>query len=440
MIFKRYLPQGLYGRALLILLLPMLLLQLVLALTFIQRHYDGVSSQMAGGVARELNFVIRLVEETDSFEAARARLSTLAVPFGTRFRLIEGTTIERDALRRFYDITGGAVEEALKAGVSRPITLDLLGSDNVIVAEIQTDKGVLQVEIDRRRMIASNPHQLLVVTGVTSLILLTVALLFLRNQVRPITELAEVAEAFGKGQSLPLTPHGAREVRRAGQAFLAMRDRIERQIEQRTRMLSGVSHDLRTPLTRMKLALAMAPPGDETATLERDVRDMERMIDTFLAFARDEAGEEAVETDPAVLLHELAAEHRHAPVEIEVATSALPEGFRVPVRRGALKRALGNLVENAADFAATVRLSAGVVADQLVLSVEDDGPGIAAADREVATRPFVRLDRARNQDRGGGVGLGLSIAADIARAHGGELQLEDSADLGGLRATLVLPL
>jgi two-component system osmolarity sensor histidine kinase EnvZ len=440
MIFKRYLPQGLYGRALLILLLPMLLLQLVLALTFIQRHFDGVSSQMAGGVARELNFVIRLIEETDSFEAAQQRLATLAVPFGTRFRLTEGTTIERDALRRFYDITGGAVEEALKAGVRRPITLDLLRDDDVIAAEIQTDKGVLQVEIDRRRMIASNPHQLLVVTGVTSLILLTIALLFLRNQVRPISELAEVADAFGKGQSLPLIPHGAREVRRAGTAFLAMRDRIERQIEQRTRMLSGVSHDLRTPLTRMKLSLAMAPPSEDTAALERDVREMEHMIDTFLAFAREEAAEEAQPADPAALLEELAAEHAYAPVDIAVETSALPEGFTVPMRLAALKRALGNLVENAADFGATVRLSASVEAGHLVLSVEDDGPGIAAADREAATRPFVRLDDARNQDRGSGVGLGLSIAADIARAHGGELRLEDSADLGGLKASVFLPL
>jgi two-component system osmolarity sensor histidine kinase EnvZ len=437
--FKRYLPQSLFSRALLILVLPVLLLQLVLALTFIQRHFDGVSGQMAAGVARELNVIIKLVEEAPTLEQARARLATLAIPFGTRFDLVEGSTIERDALRRFYDIAGGAVEEALKAGVSRPISLDLVSSEDVIGAEIQTDKGVLNVEIDRRRVIASNPHQLLVVTGITSVILVVVAMLFLRNQVRPISRLADVADAFGKGQSLTFEPRGAREVRRAGQAFIDMRDRIERQIEQRTRMLSGVSHDLRTPLTRMKLALAMAPPGEDTEALGRDVREMEHMIESFLAFAREDAAEENEPTDPVALMHEVIDETKDSTIALSLSGAAIAHGATVPMRRAAIKRALVNLLENASDFAATVHMSIALDDENLRLVIEDDGPGISPGQREIATRPFMRLDDARNQDRGGGVGLGLSIVSDIAHAHGGALLLDESEALGGLKASIVLP-
>jgi two-component system osmolarity sensor histidine kinase EnvZ len=361
------------------------------------------------------------------------------VPFGTTYELVEATSIAREDLRRFYDIAGGAVEEALKVGVRRPISVDLLSSDRFIGAEVQTDKGVLLVSIDRRRVIASNPHQLLVVTGITSLVLVLVAVLFLRNQVRPLIVLADVAEAFGKGQSLPLDPRGAAEVRRAAQAFLSMRDRIERQIEQRTRMLSGVSHDLRTTLTRMKLALAMGAGDEESRALDRDVREMEHMIDTFLAFARDEVAEERTEVVVAALLRDIAGQHGAGKHGLTVDCAGLPPAMTVSMRTASIRRALGNLIENAQGFADTVRLSGTLEDGHLWLSVDDDGPGIAPDDRIEAMNPFVRLDDARNQDRGGGVGLGLSIAADIARTHGGELMLEQSESLGGLRASLVLP-
>jgi two-component system osmolarity sensor histidine kinase EnvZ len=265
MIFKRYLPRSLFARALLILLLPLVVLQIVLSLSFIQRHFDGVATQMAGGMAREINAVVAAVEDAESGEEARARLAALSRLLDTRFVLAEGAVIPREALRRFYDISGGAVEETLKADVSRPMTLDLVSSDRFIEAEIQTRRGILRAALDRRRMIPSNPHQLLVVTGIASLLLVAVSIVFLRNQVRPIRQLAEAADAFGRGVSVPFEPRGAEEVRRAGAAFLAMRDRIERHVEQRTRLLSGVSHDLRTPLTRMKLALAMLDGGGEVA-------------------------------------------------------------------------------------------------------------------------------------------------------------------------------
>jgi two-component system osmolarity sensor histidine kinase EnvZ len=353
-------------------------------------------------------------------------------------RLSAEEAAQPEALRRFYDLTGGAVEETFKAEVIRPLTLDLISSDKVIDARILTDKGVLAAEVERRRMIASNPHQLLVVTGLTTFALAGVAVLFLRNQVRPIRDLAVAADAFGKGRTLAFRPAGAEEVRRAGAAFLAMRARIEKQIESRTRMLSSVSHDLRTPLTRMKLALAMMEDDDEAEELARDIREMERMIDEFLAFARGEAAEEMAPVDPDALVAEVADELRRGGVAVETVRSGEPSE-PVAMRRGAIKRAIANLAENAAAFGNRVEIGLWVGRAAIEICVEDDGPGIPETDRETALTPFARLDDARNQDRGGGVGLGLAIAADAARAHGGALMLEDIPRLGGLRARMRLP-
>lgn len=438
---KRYLPKSLFGRALMILLLPVALLQGVVSVEFIERHYDGVTRQMAQGVARELNYAVRLVETADDVAAAQARLDGVATPLGMRLTLQQGEAVPADTLRRFYDLTGTAVEETFKAEVVRPLAVDLLSSDKDVEARILTDKGVLLAIVERRRMIASNPHQLLVITGVTALALTAVAVLFLRNQIRPIRELAAAADAFGKGRPAPrLRPAGAEEVRRAAAAFLAMRARLERQIESRTRMLSSVSHDLRTPLTRMKLALAMLEDEPEIDEIGRDIREMERIIDEFLAFARGEAGEETAPADPLELLEEVAAETRRLGVDVTVTVEGdAAAAAQTPMRRGAVKRALGNLADNAAAFGDRVEFGLRIGRAAIDFTVEDDGPGIPEAERETALKPFARLDDARNQDRGGGVGLGLAIAADIARGHGGLLALEDGDRLGGARARLRLP-
>jgi two-component system osmolarity sensor histidine kinase EnvZ len=438
--FKRYLPTSLFGRALLIVVLPVLLLQAVVAGLFIQRHFDGVTRQMAEAVARELVYAANAVDRAADLAEARRDLAALEAPLSIRFTLDPDAIVAPAEIRALYDLSGDALADTLEDQIDRPIALDLVSRPKQVVARLQTTKGELSALIDRRRMVASNPHQLLVVTGLASVALIAVAMLFLRNQVRPIRELAAAADAFGKGRAVPFRPAGAEEVRRAGSAFLAMRARIERQIESRMRMLSGVSHDLRTPLTRMKLAVAMLDEGPETAELAEDVREMERMIDAFLAFVRGEAGEETAEVDALALAEEVAGEARRSgavvAVSVEGATGPAP---LARMRRGAVKRALQNLVENAAAFGARIELRLKLRAGMLEYSVEDDGPGIPEADRAAAVRPFVRLDAARNQDRGGGVGLGLSIAEDVARAHGGALRLGASARLGGLRARLRLP-
>ncbi|MEO0361766.1 MAG: ATP-binding protein, partial [Pseudomonadota bacterium] len=396
--------------------------------------------QMARAVARELNFAVELVEGIEDPAVAQGRLEELVAPLGIQLGLVEGEIVSPSAIREFYDVSGGAVEETFKLDVERPLALDLVSDQRIIEARVQTSKGVLRALIPRDRMIAADPQLLLFWMFGTAAVLMTVGVFFLRRQLQPIRALAEAADDFGKGRDRPFRPRGAEEVRRAGAAFLDMKSRLEKQIEQRTKMLSGVSHDLRTPLTRMKLALAMSDDTEETAELRRDVDEMERMLEEFLAFARGERGEDISEVDPVELVEEVAADARRRGATVSVlSTVDTPGRPTASLRRTAMKRALANLVGNAMEFGSRIDVSARVARRFIEFTVEDDGPGIPEAAREAAFRPFERLDEARNQDKGGGVGLGLSIALDIARSHGGELSLHDSDRLGGLKARLRAP-
>jgi two-component system osmolarity sensor histidine kinase EnvZ len=281
----------------------------------------------------------------------------------------------------------------------------------------------------------SNSEIFLIWMVATSLVLLTVAILFLRNQIRPILRLADAAEAFGMGREAPnFRPRGAREVRRAAAAFLEMKSRVERSIEQRTAMLAGVSHDLRTILTRFKLELALIEGSPEVEALKKDVDEMARMLEAYLAFARGDSGEQSAPTDMAALLEELRLDAERHGHRASVAFRGQP---LVTVRPAAFKRCLANLVSNAARFASAIAIGAHRDHRWLTITIDDDGPGIPHYMREEVFKPFLRLDDARNQDEGG-TGLGLAIARDIARSHGGDITLGDSP-LGGLRATVKVP-
>ena len=437
---KRFLPSSLFGRALLILVLPIILLQMVVALVFIQRHYDGVTAQMAGSIAREINLAIRAVDDAEDTDAARTMLARMSSPLDLKMGLYENETIEPAALREFYDVTGSVIAETLRDEVIQPVALDLLTFPKHVDVRAATSKGALRVLIPRRRMNAANPHLLLVWMGATAVLLTTIAIVFLRNQVRPIRDLARAASAFGRGRSMPFRPTGAEEVRRAGTAFLSMRSRIERHVEQRTRMLSGVSHDLKTPLTRIKLALAMSENTPELDEISRDVTEMERMLSGFLTFARGEGGEESEDVSPRQLAEDVARDARRNGATINVFVQIeTPDTPSVTVRPQAMKRALSNLVDNATTYGGRASLCARLTERSVEFSVEDDGPGIPLSRREDVLRPFTRLDDSRNQDILSGTGLGLSIALDVARSHGGSLSLDDSRTMGGLKATITIP-
>lgn len=434
---KRYMPRSLYGRAVLILLLPIIALQLIVAQIFIQRHFDGVTRQLALGVSFEIQALTQVIDETGRLDAATLRFAkTLALNVRYEPDQVADTSFKRD----WYDISGRMIKGIVERTLQRPVGVDLESNFRRVTFEVPADDGVLFVDTFRQRVSASNPHQLLLLMIFASLVLTAISLLFLRNQMRPIKRLAMAAEAFGKGRSDPFRPSGAEEVRRAGTAFLAMRGRIERQIDQRTRMLSGVSHDLRTPLTRMKLALATADDLDDLEALAHDVDEMEKMLEEFLSFARGDNEETSEIVDAVELVEQVVEDARRSGTDIAVVVLEDPgDAPQVGCRRTAIHRALQNLVGNAARYGSRVKVTTDIRGRSVNFSVEDNGPGIPAAERAEALKPFSRLDRARNQDLGSSVGLGLAIALDIARSHGGSLQLDESADLGGLKASLTIP-
>ena len=441
--FKQFLPRGLYGRAALILLVPVIAIQLVVSVAFIQRHFERVTRQMTESMLREVDLVVSRVESADSLAAARSVVADLAEPLGLSVALPDyaGQGMGGDR-RRVQDLTGIVVIDTIRLNLRQIRGIDL--SDGAVVTlYLDTRWGPMRVVFPRDWVSASNPHQLLVIMVAVSILMTVISYIFLRNQLRPIHRMAEAAEAFGKGHSVPYHPSGASEVRTAGRAFLDMRARIERQIEQRTLMLSGISHDLRTPLTRLRLGLSMLPDDPETrddiSAMEKDVAEMAKMIDAFLEFSRMGAVMADPEpVDPLELVRAVVGDQRRMGRQVTL-VNCPEECPDLMLRPDAIRRALENLIGNAVRYGRRAEVSVQLTARSLRIAVEDDGPGIPPERREEALRPFTRLDPARNQDRGQGVGLGLAIAADIVRRHGGELKLGTSARLGGLSAELVLP-
>ncbi len=433
---KHYLPRGLYGRAALILLLPVVVVQLVVTVLFTQRHFTDVTLQMTQTVAREVRLVLDTANAaagaTAMSNAVAAKLDVLDVAF----QPIMAADIPPENLRRWYDFSGLVIFDDLPRLIPEIARIDLSDGGRVDLY-VQTEHGPARIGFDRRRISASNPHQLIVNMVFFGGLVTVIAFLYLRNQLRPIKRLARAAEAFGRGRHVPYTPAGATEVRAAGSAFVDMRNRIERQIEQRTLMLSGVSHDLRTPLTRMRLSLSMLE-DDERAPLERDVDDMQGMLDAFLDFAKGASEGEPEPVDPRDLVSRVVEEAQRAGRDVTLLPIEGEGAGTVTLREQAIRRAIDNLISNAVRYGARAEVSLLLTDKTLRIRVEDDGPGIPQDRRAEATRPFTRLDAARNQDKGGSVGLGLAIAKDIARAHGGVLRLGDSERLGGLRADIVI--
>ena len=422
---KHYFPRGIYARAALILLLPVVVVQIVVLVVFVQRHFEDVTQQMSDTVIRELQLVLAADPE---------QIKEIAGPLEMLVVQREATALTDPDSRLWYDFSGLVIIDRLSAALPQIAVFDLY-DDDVVRLVVDDPRGPLDITFDRRRISASNPHQLLVNMLFFSVLITAIAFIYLRNQLRPIKRLADAAEAFGRGRHLPYTPAGATEVRSAGTAFVDMRNRIERQIETRTLMLSGVSHDLRTPLTRMRLALSMLEDQDRLL-LEQDVTEMQRMIDAFLSFAAGDNEGAPEQVKPETLARELVKDAQRAGQPV---TFHKIEGTGTVILRPlAMRRALDNLISNAVRYGAKAEVSVAVTNKSVRFRVEDDGPGIPEAQRADAQRPFVRLDRARNQDKGSGVGLGLAIATDIARAHGGVLRLGHCDRLGGLRADIVI--
>ncbi|AUH34682.1 ATP-binding protein [Paracoccus tegillarcae] len=440
---KRFFPRGIYGRAALILFLPVVTVTLVVSVMFLQRHFDDVTRQMTASMARELAFVAAQVDQAANSPGAMLAGETVARPLGLSLMLPVPGPVEDSRL--FYDFSGRVVIDALRQEVPQVTGIDLGSDIKRVNVTMDGAFGPYMLSFDRARVSASNPHQLLVLMMFTSLLMSGIATIFLRNQLRPIRRLARAAEEYGKGRIVPYRPAGATEVRSAGAAFLDMRNRIERSNEQRKIMLSGISHDLRTPLTRLRLGLSMLSPDDlpdqpEIDDMVADVDEMGRMISAFLDFARDEAQEgQAVSIAALPFLRGVVADAQRAGQNVSLIMAEGSDEAEVAFRPDMLRRAIENLFGNAVRYGTLAEVEVVLGPRSLRISVEDDGPGIPETQLDEAMRPFTRLDSSRNQNRGQGVGLGLAIAADVARAHGGQLRLGQGRKLDGLRAEIVIP-
>jgi two-component system osmolarity sensor histidine kinase EnvZ len=435
MLLKRILPRSLFGRWLLLLVAPIVVLQALLTYIFYERHWDTVTRRLGLAVAGEIALVIDARSASTDPMVLGELLGRMNAMLDLHVSFSPGADFPANipAPRR-YSILDRMLIQALGERLQQPYQIDAQRNDRMIVIYVKLSDALLTVTLPESRVFSTSTYAFIIWMTAASVVLLGIAVMFLRNQIKPIRRLAEAADAFGKGREITeFRPAGAEEVRAAARAFLAMRDRIRRHIRERTDMLAGVSHDLRTPLTRMKLQLSMMPPEPEVDELRRDVDEMEKMVGAYLAFARGQSEQPAEPTDLGNLIAELADDVRRRGRELQV---EMPQGLTLPLRRLSFKRALSNLIENALRFGRIVRLTVVRQPNGLEIRIEDDGPGLPEKERHRVFRPFYRLDQARHGT--GNVGLGLTIARDAVLAHGGEIALGQSS-LGGLQVTIRLP-
>jgi two-component system osmolarity sensor histidine kinase EnvZ len=431
------LPKGLYKRSLLIVIVPMVLLQSAVTLVFMQHHWDLVTRRLSDAVARDVGALTDLYQRLPPGQDDASLANLASERFRMDASLLPPGPLPPVMPRSFFgalDPLTRTLPKEVGKQIAQPFWIDTVGRSGLM--EIRVDLGGRVLRLVTRRALAyeANAHIFVLWMLGAMILLLTLAIVFLRNQIRPILRLAKAAEDFGKGRNLDFNPHGAREVRQAGHAFIEMKRRVERATEQRTAMLNGVSHDLRTMLTRFKLSLALLDNSADSEFLQKDVDEMGQMLEGYLAFARGDGGEATAHVNIASMLDDLRESSKRHGASLGVETRG---NLDIHIRPLAMKRCVGNLVANAQRHADNVRVSATREAQFLSIVVDDDGAGIDPAFREDVFRPFYRLDEARNQDEGGS-GLGLAIARDIARSHGGDITLTESP-MGGLRAAVRIP-
>ena len=435
---KNILPQTLFGRALLIIVTPLILMQAISTFVFFDRHWDTMTRRLAHTLAGDIAFIV------DSLTPLPKQLDLnqifLKADDILHIRLTyspEEILVKKKAFQQ-WDRVRKSLQDALKERVRRPFSIDTIKKERRIEIKVQLPQGLLNVNVHEKRLYSSTPYIFLMWMIGSSLVLFAIAIIFMRNQIRPIRRLAIAARSFGMGRgSSEIKPSGAKEVRQATQAFRQMRERISRQFAQRTEMLAGVSHDLRTPLTRMKLQIEMLERTPETRELQDDIQEMERMIDGYLTFARGEGSESLSKINLASLIEEIISTERRDGSLINFVNKSKTIKS-VTLRPQAIKRAITNLIINSKKYAETVRVELEYNLEHAIITIDDNGPGIAPEHRDDVFKAFFRLDPSRNTDTGG-TGLGLTIAKDIVQSHGGDLLLSE-ASLGGLRATITLPL
>ena len=433
---ERHMPTGLYYRSLIIVIAPIVLLQTIMAGIILERHWDNVTKVLGRSLAREIGLVTDLYDRSDKSEAAIKEIELVAnkrLKLG--LKITRGETLPAPINRTLYSLVDDKMTRYLERETGRPFWIDSTAQDGKVEIRVEAAKGLIfRILTDEDRAYAAGTFPLLFWMLLSSFVLLTIAVVFLRKQITPIVELAKAAKGFGMGREVfDFRPRGASEVREAGLAFVDMQHRITRHVEQRTAMLAGVSHDLRTILTRFKLELAFLGNGPKVKPLKEDVEEMQRMLEAYMAFVRGDGGEKTEAVNLAQMFGSVASAVTRGKSHVALDV----QDVDVNIKPNAFRRLISNLLGNAVRYAKHVQVKGGVENRLLTILVDDDGPGIPVENREDAFRPFVRLDHARNLDETG-TGLGLAIALDIAHAHGGEIKLDESP-AGGLRAVVLIP-
>jgi two-component system osmolarity sensor histidine kinase EnvZ len=433
---KRYVPRTLFARSLIIVVAPIAILQIVATYIYMERYSELVTRRLSSAVGGELAMAIDLLAHTNDANQQDFVVDLLNERQSLEITFLPETVIPSSPAPQFFTFLSDTVGTQLRERIEYPLWYDTNRWPSHVEIQIQLGPDVMHVKVRRSRILATNWHIFLGWMIFFSAILLGIALLFLKNQIRPIQRLAIAAEGFGKGRDVPdFKPSGASEVRGAAIAFIDMRNRLNQHVTQRTEMLAGVSHDLRTPITRMKLQLAMMGDDPAVSDLKGDLSEMEYMLDEYLAFAQGESNETTTDVSLTELLLEIQSDAARKNQKVDIHG---PRGLTMPLRRPAMKRCITNLVNNACTYGTRANVSLVEKPNNWIeIIVEDNGPGIPEERREEAFLPFHRLDEGRNLDQGGS-GLGLAIARDVAKSHGGEIHLADSAT-GGLKAIISLP-
>ncbi len=436
-VLERYAPAGLYRRAMAILIVPVILLQLIVAGFILVRYWDNETLVLAHTLSNEIGLLINSYEHSDKSDAALQNIKKTAVDqLQMDFDYARGKELPAD-FKPNVSALDQRLQQFLNTDPNRKYSVESAAANGKVQINVEVEKDLVfqaRVDTDRGRVVGA-PFLVIFMLASTSA-LLSIAVIFLRNQINPILDLTRAAQAFGKGRETEaFYPQGATEVRLAGEAFIDMKRRIARHVDQRTTMLAGVSHDLRTILTRFKLGLAVLGENTRTKPLQEDVAEMQHMLEDYMAFVRGDGGEQI----SLVKVHDAvnAVVGKFTRDGSNIVVESVPQ-ISMPLKPNAFRRLLTNLISNAVRHGSLVEISGEIRDERLWIYIDDNGPGIPEDLRDDAFRPFVRLDQSRNLDQTG-TGLGLAIALDIALAHGGDIQLHDSS-IGGLRAAIRIPI
>ena len=430
-LIKKILPKQLFYRALLIVAIPIIIIQITISFVFFDSLWIKTNKGLTRALVGEIDTLIDIYNSENEYN--KKKLTDLYNQnFNFSIRFIENTKLPDIKVERWFSPMDRTLRRELKSKINE-YWFNTISYNEIVDLRIKFKDGVLQIFFPKERVQTSSIRIFALWITLPAILVIFIAILFLKNQTRPITKLAEASEKFGRGEDVgEYNPSGALEIRKAGLEFDRMRKRILRHLNQRSEMLSGISHDLRTPLTRIKLQLTFINDKEITNKLSRDVDEMEKMLNEYLQFSRSNFTEKSEKFNLSELIKVTIKKYENNNILLDQETEIIISG-----RKNLIQRCLNNLLNNAINFSKNIKVTQQKIKKSVLIFVEDDGPGIPFSEYENVFKPFYKVDKSRNQKKPG-VGLGLSIASDIVRSHGGNIELGKS-DMGGLKIKIFLP-